>query len=42
MPKARAGGAEEASPENAERKGPGRPRAGGVSAARAPSGAGDS
>uniref|UniRef100_A0A8B9DNK8 Lysine methyltransferase 5A n=1 Tax=Anser cygnoides TaxID=8845 RepID=A0A8B9DNK8_ANSCY len=29
MPKARAGGAEEASPENAERKGPGRPRAGG-------------
>ncbi|XP_025914559.1 N-lysine methyltransferase KMT5A isoform X2 [Apteryx rowi] len=29
MPKAGAGGAEEASPESAERKGPGRPRAGG-------------
>ncbi|XP_071619415.1 N-lysine methyltransferase KMT5A isoform X3 [Heliangelus exortis] len=29
MPKTRAGGAEKASPENAERKGPGRPRAGG-------------
>ncbi|XP_074463098.1 N-lysine methyltransferase KMT5A isoform X1 [Larus michahellis] len=29
MPKARAGGAEEASPESAERKGSGRPRAGG-------------
>ncbi|XP_051490129.1 N-lysine methyltransferase KMT5A isoform X3 [Apus apus] len=29
MPKARASGAEEASPESAERKGPGRPRAGG-------------
>uniref|UniRef100_A0A8C4UN59 [histone H4]-lysine(20) N-methyltransferase n=1 Tax=Falco tinnunculus TaxID=100819 RepID=A0A8C4UN59_FALTI len=29
MPKARAGGAEEARPESAERKGPGRPRAGG-------------
>ncbi|XP_074700618.1 N-lysine methyltransferase KMT5A isoform X1 [Strix aluco] len=29
MPKARAGGAEKASPESAERKGPGRPRAGG-------------
>ncbi|XP_064024446.1 N-lysine methyltransferase KMT5A [Pogoniulus pusillus] len=29
MPKARAGGTEEASPENAERKGSGRPRAGG-------------
>lgn len=35
MPKARAGGAEEARPESAERKGPGRPRAGGVSSARA-------
>lgn len=35
MPKARAGGAEEASPESVERKGPGRPRAGGVSTARA-------
>lgn len=35
MPKARAGGAEEVSPESAERKGPGRPRAGGVSTARA-------
>lgn len=35
MPKARAGGAEEASPESAERKGSGRPRAGGVSSARA-------
>lgn len=35
MPKARAGGAEEARPESAERKGPGRPRAGGVSGARA-------
>lgn len=32
MPKARAGGAEKASPENAERKSPGRSRAGGVSA----------
>lgn len=31
MPKARAGGAEEARPESAERKGSGRPRAGGVS-----------
>lgn len=31
MPKARAGGAEKANPENAERKSPGRSRAGGVS-----------
>lgn len=35
MPKTRAGGVEKASPESAERKGSGRPRAGGVSSARA-------
>lgn len=35
MPKTRAGGVEKASPESAERKGPSRPRAGGVSSARA-------
>lgn len=35
MPKTRAGGVEKASPESAERKGSGRPRAGGVSSGRA-------